>query len=105
MTNPDEPDEPVELARTHASSGGKYVVALVGLLVFTALSFGLHYAPLGGTGGAIVALAIAGIKVAIVGLVFMELRESLPATRMIALVSLGFVALLCLGIIGDVAFR
>lgn len=87
------------------ASGRPYVLALGGLLAFTALSFGLHFAPLGGGLGAAVALAIAGAKVAIVGLVFMELRESLAATRMVALVSVAFVALLCLGILGDVAFR
>jgi caa(3)-type oxidase subunit IV len=93
------PDQP------EPASGRPYVLALLGLLAFTALSFGLHFAPLGGGLGAAVALAIAGAKVAIVGLVFMELRESLAATRMVALVSVGFVALLCLGILGDVAFR
>jgi caa(3)-type oxidase subunit IV len=87
------------------ASGARFVYALLGLLAFTALSFGLHYAPLGGGLGAAVALAIAGAKVAIVGIVFMELRESLAATRMVALVSVGFVALLCFGILGDVAFR
>jgi caa(3)-type oxidase subunit IV len=84
--------------RPEPASGRPYVHALLGLLALTAGSFGLHF-------GAAVALAIAGAKVAIVGLVFMELRESLAATRTIALVSLGFVALLCLGIVGDVAFR
>jgi caa(3)-type oxidase subunit IV len=87
------------------ASGARFVYALIGLLALTALSFGLHFAPLGGSVGAVVALAIAGAKVAIVGIVFMELRESLAATRMVALVSVAFVALLCFGIIGDVAFR
>ena len=72
-------DERDELERTHGSSGTKYILALLGLLMLTGLSF--------------------------VGVVFMELRESLAATRMIALVSVAFVALLCLGIAGDVAFR
>ena len=91
--------------RPEPASGAQYVYALLGLLAFTAASFGLHFAPLGGGLGAAVALAIAGVKVSIVGLVFMELRESLAATRMVALVSVGFVALLCLGVLGDVAFR
>jgi hypothetical protein len=65
----------------------------------------MHYAPLGGGAGAAVALAIAGAKVAIVGVVFMELNEALAATRTVALVSIAFVVLLCLGLIGDVALR
>ena len=88
----------------HASSGAPFVLALVGLLALTALSFGLHFVPLGAAGAAI-ALSIAAAKITIVGVVFMELRESMAATRMIALVSVAFVALLCLGIAGDVAFR
>ena len=50
-------------------------------------------------------MSIAGIKVVIVGLIFMELLVSLAATRMIAIVTILYVALLCFGIIGDVAFR
>jgi caa(3)-type oxidase subunit IV len=91
--------------RPEPTSGARFVYALAGLLAFTALSFGMHFAPLGGGLGGAVALAIAGAKVSIVGLVFMELRESLAATRIVALVSVGFVALLCLGVIGDVVFR
>jgi caa(3)-type oxidase subunit IV len=89
----------------HASTSGiPFVLALVGLLALTALSFGLHFVPLGAAGAAM-ALSIATAKIAIVGTVFMELRESMAATRMIALVTVAFVALLCLGIAGDVAFR
>jgi caa(3)-type oxidase subunit IV len=90
--------------RPHGS-GTKYVLALLGLLAFTALSLGMHFVTLGGTVGAIVALSIAAAKLAVVGLVFMELRDALPATRLIAIVSLAFVVVLCLGIIGDVALR
>lgn len=97
--------DPADIERHVARSGVKYVVALVALLVLTALTFGLHFAPLGGTAGTAVALSIATVKVVIVAAIFMELRESTAASRMVALVSIGFVALLCLGIIGDVAFR
>ena len=86
-------------------TGRPYVFALAGLLALTALSFGLHFAPLGGTLGAVAALAIAAMKVTIVALVFMELRDASTPTRTIALVTVGFVTLLCLGIIGDVGFR
>jgi cytochrome c oxidase subunit IV len=89
--------------RTHGS-GAKYVVALVVLLVLTALTFALHYVPLG-TAGPVIALTIAGTKVIVVGLIFMELRESMVATQLVAVVTIIFIALLCLGVIGDVAFR
>ena len=94
-----------ELRVRTPAPGKPLVLALLALLALTGLTFGLHFAPLGGSLGAIVALAIAGTKVAIVGLVFMELRESMVATRVVALTSVAFVALLCLGISGDVLFR
>jgi caa(3)-type oxidase subunit IV len=97
-----EQDELVHDIRPRA--GGKFVFALIALVALTALSFGLHFAGLGNI-GMVAALVIAGVKVTIVGLIFMELRDSLPATRMLACVGLAFVALLCLGIVGDVAFR
>ena len=81
-----------------------YVGALVALLVLTGVSFGLHYVNLGAAGAA-VALAIAGLKVLMVGWVFMHLREAMFATRLVGLVTIIFIALLCLGVVGDVAFR
>lgn len=86
-------------------SGRPLVLALVCLLVLTGLTFGLHFAPLGGPLGILVALVIAATKVSIVGAVFMELRGSAGALRVVVGVSIGFVALLCLGIIGDIAMR
>lgn len=85
-------------------SGLRYLVALLALLLLTGLSLGMHFAHLGAA-SPVVAFGIAGIKVVIVGLVFMELRESLPATRLISVIAILFVALLSLGILGDVAFR
>jgi len=92
----DEPD--------HPASGAPYAYALLALLALTGLSFGLHFAELGAAGPA-VALAIAAVKVCIVGTVFMELRASLAATRTLAIVATAFVVLLCLGVYGDVGFR
>jgi caa(3)-type oxidase subunit IV len=88
-----------------AASGRPYVLALVGLLVLTALTFGMHFAPLGGTLGLVVAMTIATIKVGIVAMIFMELRESFAGTRLVAVVGVAFLALICLGVVGDVAFR
>ena len=89
----------------HAGSGAKYLFALGALLVLTALTFGLHYVPLGGAIGPVVALTIATVKVLVVALIFMELRESMVATRLVAITSVVFVVLLCLGIVGDIAYR
>ncbi|HWU87979.1 MAG TPA: cytochrome C oxidase subunit IV family protein [Kofleriaceae bacterium] len=97
----DEHDVSAERAHT---SGARYVAALIGLLCLTGTSLGLHFAQLGAA-GTFVALAIAAVKVLIVALVFMELIESMAATRFVATVAVVFVALLCLGILGDVAFR
>lgn len=90
--------------RAHPRSGAPYVYALIALLCLTGLSLGLHFAELGAAGPA-AALAIAAIKVCIVAIVFMELRESMAATRTLAIVAAAFVVLLCLGLYGDVGFR
>ncbi|HTL32021.1 MAG TPA: cytochrome C oxidase subunit IV family protein [Kofleriaceae bacterium] len=94
-----------DLTPPEETSGRRYVLALIALLLLTALTFGLHFAPLGGTLGVSVAMLIAAVKVGIVAAVFMELRDAFAATRLVAAVSVAFVALLCLGIVGDVAFR
>ncbi|NVB78059.1 MAG: cytochrome-c oxidase [Kofleriaceae bacterium] len=88
-----------------AASGRPYVLALVALLLLTGLTFGMHFAPLGGALGLVVALTIATIKVGIVATIFMELRESFAATRLVAVFGVAFLLLICLGVVGDVAFR
>jgi cytochrome c oxidase subunit IV len=88
----------------HTGGGGKYVGALLALLVLTGLSFGLSFAPLGAAGPP-VALGIAGVKVLLVAAVFMHLREAVFATRFVGVVTVLFIALLCLGVVADVGFR
>jgi len=100
----DKTEPQVMAEREHPGSGAKYVVALIALLCLTALTFGLHYVTVGELGMA-VALTIAAVKVAIVALVFMELREAMVATRTVAAVAVAFVVLLCLGVFADVGFR
>lgn len=90
--------------REHPKSGAPFVYALVALVCLTGLSFGLHFVELGAAGAA-VALAIAAVKVCIVGIIFMELRESMAATRTVAIVAAAFLVLLCVGIYGDVGYR
>jgi caa(3)-type oxidase subunit IV len=92
-------------APRHQNGGGRrYVVALVVLLVLTGLSFGLVSLGLGAAGPPI-ALTIAAIKVLVVGVVFMHLSEAMFATRMVGVATILFIALLCFGVLGDVAFR
>ncbi len=81
----------------------KYRLALGVVLVLQYLSLGLHY--VGFAGYPVVALTIAGVMVVISASVFMDLRSSLPATRLVAVLAVLFVALLCLGVAGDVGFR
>lgn len=87
-----------------AHSGRPYLLGWIALLVLTALSFGLSRVHLG-AGATPVALGIAGVKVAVVGLVFMHLARARAALQLVALTSLVFIALLVLGVAGDVSFR
>jgi hypothetical protein len=83
----------------------KYTVAFVVVLALQYLSFGLHYVDIPSGGNVVVPLVIAGVMVVISALVFMELRRSMAATRIVGVVALLFVALLCFGVAGDVGFR
>lgn len=85
-------------------SGGAYVIALVVLLGFTGLSLGLHFVHLG-VFNTVAAFSIASVKVLVVAFVFMHLAEAMFATRLIGLVTVLFIAILCLGIVADVAYR
>jgi caa(3)-type oxidase subunit IV len=79
-------------------------IALVVLLGLTILSWGLSRFALGAAGTPI-ALAIAAGKALVVAIAFMELLgASLPA-RVIALVTITFIALLCAGTVTDIALR
>jgi caa(3)-type oxidase subunit IV len=101
----EERDLATERHQAGPGSGAKYVGALIALLALTGLTFGLHFVPFGGSLGIIIALVIAATKVTIVGLIFMELKDSMVSTRVVALVAVAWVVLLCLGVIGDVGFR
>lgn len=81
----------------------KQLLALGVVLVLQYISLGLHF--LGFDGYPAVALVIAGIMVVISASVFMDLRWSLPATRLVAVLAVLYLGLLCLGVAGDVGFR
>jgi hypothetical protein len=81
----------------------KQLLALGVVLVLQYVSLGLHF--FGFDGYSIVALVIAGIMVVLSASLLMDLRSSLPVTRLVAVLAVLFLALLCLGVVGDVAFR
>src|SRR5215468_5072291 len=81
----------------------KHRLALAVVLVLQYLNLGLHF--VGFDGYPIVALVIAGTMVVISASVFMDLRWSLPATRLVAVLAVLYLGLLCLGVAGDVGFR
>jgi cytochrome c oxidase subunit 4 len=88
----------------HPHSAVPYVVVWIALLVFTAVTYLTGVQHLGKWALAI-ALAIACTKSALVALIFMHLRESSGATRLVFVTSLVFVALLLFFTVSDVATR
>lgn len=80
------------------------MVAWLALLVLTGGSFLATHLGLGRAGLA-VALVIAAIKATIVMLVFMHLSREHFAPRFVAVINVLWVALICLGVLGDVAVR
>jgi len=86
------------------SRGGRYVLTLAALVALTAASWGLAQLALGELGPAI-ALGIAAAKASLVALLFMEIDRYGTASRVVAVVTVVFIALLCLGTGADVAMR
>jgi cytochrome c oxidase subunit 4 len=79
-------------------------VALLVLLVLTVISFVAAEIELGAA-APVVALAIASVKAAVVFWFFMHVRESRTSERTIVAILISFIALICLGVAADVAFR
>lgn len=88
----------------HPHSAVPYVLVWIALLVFTAATYLTGTQHLGKWALAI-ALAIACAKSALVAIIFMHLRESSGATRLVFLTSLVFLALLLFFTVSDVATR
>ena len=111
MTNltpqPSQPASRQPATRGHvqgsaAESGRAYVLAWLGLLGLTLMSFGAHFLELGAFATA-VSLAIAGLKALVVVLVFMHLRRESVSVRTVAALNVAWVALISAGIALDVA--
>jgi cytochrome c oxidase subunit 4 len=85
-------------------SAVSYVVVYVVLLILTATTYITGTMHLG-KWAILIALAIATIKASLVAIIFMHLRESGAATRLVFVTSLVFVALLLILTVSDVAPR
>jgi cytochrome c oxidase subunit 4 len=97
-----QPASPRPAHGTGAESGRGYVLAWLVLLGLTLISFGAHFLELGAFATA-VSLAIAGLKAAVVVLVFMHLRRESVSVRTVAALNVAWVALISAGIALDVA--
>ena len=88
----------------HHHSAIPYVLVWIALLFFTALTYftGTHHI---GKWALPLALAIATTKSALVAVIFMHLRESSGATRLVFITALVFVGLLLTFTLADVATR
>ena len=82
-------------------TGRTLILTYLGLVALAVVSW---IAAAAGT-GAVVALAIAGVKALAIAVVFMELARADAVDRTIAAIAVLFVVLLCLGALGDVALR
>jgi caa(3)-type oxidase subunit IV len=85
-------------------SGRALVITLVALLVLTAISWAIAHLALGAA-SIPVALAIATVKAGFVVTAFMELRRASTTSRIVALVTVVFIALLSAGTVTDIALR
>jgi cytochrome c oxidase subunit 4 len=88
----------------HQHSAIPYFVVWIVLLIFTAVTYVTGTMHLGGCALPI-ALTIACIKSALVALIFMHLRESSGATRLVFVTALVFLGLLLFFTVADVATR
>jgi len=88
----------------HAHSPWPYIWVWLALLGFTWLTYWTGTAHLG-KWALFIALAIASVKSTLVALIFMHLKESSGATRLVFVTSLIFVALLLFFTVADVATR
>ena len=81
-----------------------YVLVWAGLIVLTAVTYGVSYLDLG-VYNAVAALAIASVKASLVALFFMHLKGEKGLVWAFALFPLGFLALIIFGTLADTYFR
>ena len=90
--------------REENPSVGTYIFVFVALLILAALTTGIAYINLG-TLNTVVALAIAAVKMSLVGLFFMHLWYSRGLTRIVVLAGFFWLALMVLFTLADVFSR
>ena len=100
----DKLHSPDDRHEEHGHSAVPYLVVWIALLFFTALTYVTGTMHLGGWALPL-ALSIACIKSAMVALIFMHLKESSGATRLVFVTALVFLALLMFFTVADVATR
>lgn len=93
------------MKRSATGSGTTLLIVIAALLALTALSLGVSFVHLPGALGVVVALAIAAVKVTLVVLFFMDLRDHSGGVRLVALTGPAFVATLILLMLADVWTR
>jgi cytochrome c oxidase subunit 4 len=93
------------MKRASHASGAALAAVIGSLLVLTGLSLGASYLHLPGVLGVVVALGIAAVKVTLVVLFFMELRDHRGGARLVALTGPAFVATLILLMLAEVWAR
>jgi cytochrome c oxidase subunit 4 len=102
----DHPPSPQQGAPPPAAVHGtrRYLIVWAVLLVLTVTTIVVGRIDLG-EGNVAAALGIAVVKASLVALFFMHLWESEGVSRLVFAASLVFLALLALGVVGDVATR
>jgi cytochrome c oxidase subunit IV len=86
------------------TSARAYLLVDLALLVLTAATIGLAHLDLHGFNTA-VALAIAGLKAALIALFFMHLRASPPLTRLVGVAALLWLGILMVGTLDELLTR
>lgn len=102
--DPGDPGHPGERHDPGPSQSRPLILAFVGLLILTGVSWAFAHVSLGNASTPI-ALLIAGVKASIVAIVFMELHRATTPARVTAFVTLSFIALLAAGTVADVSLR
>lgn len=82
-----------------------YLSVYVSLVILTGLTVASFYIGLGRLFAITLALAIASVKAALIGLYFMHLRHESRLIHGIVLIGIAAVVLLAIGILPDVALR
>lgn len=93
-----------EHPETEPTSARPLVWTLLALLGLTVISWAISHVHLG-SASTLIALAIAAVKASVVAVAFMELPRASAQARIVAAVTVAFIALLCAGTVADVAMR